>query len=218
MPEYNNDLEKVFEFIQCSGTLKKLERFRNQYYWKDYPEPESGKYESVADHTWRLILIVLVLEKQLKTSFDLVKMLKMAVIHDLPEIFAGDESPLGKSGTGNDSHAFNEEKAEQRHITEKEAAERLFSLLPKEEYEELYDLWLEYEEQKSPESRILKSLDKMEAFIQVLEYRKGHMFKDHLEFTIKYGQKGSEVDDTLDKFGKLIEEKMRKEFKEFKKS
>lgn len=208
------DINDIYSFITFTEQLKNIERFKGQFYWKDYPKRK--RYESVAEHTWRLSMLVISFENRLSQIVDIKKMLKMALIHDLPEIVAGDDSPMGKDGKGIKTHAFNEKAAEKRHSREEIAAKFLFDKLPKKEAAELFKLWEEYEEQDCFEAKVVKSLDKIECMLQVLEYRKGNMFKDHLDFTIKYGMKGSEVDPAVKEFGQLIANKLKNKFVEFK--
>ena len=101
-------LEKILEFTSQIEMLKKMERYRGQFYWRDYPEQE--RYESVADHSWRLGMMLILIKDELSQPLNVEKALKMALIHDAPEITAGDESPLGEDGTGKDTYAFNEQK------------------------------------------------------------------------------------------------------------
>ena len=105
---------KIIEFLKTIGGLKDLERFRGQFFWKDYPQQK--RYESVADHTWRMAMLLIVSEKYLSDPLDISKALKMALIHDLPEIIAGDLSPLGSDGTGHDSHLYNKELAAKKYF------------------------------------------------------------------------------------------------------
>lgn len=203
----------ILEFISFSEKLKKMERFKGQFYWKDYPT--LPRYESVADHSWRLSLLIYSFEKKLSQPINMEKALKMAIIHDLPETIAGDDSPMGKDGTGKDTHAYNESVQKQRHKNEKEAAKELFSKLPKDIGEEMFNLWVEYESQECFEAKVVKALDKLECLLQVLEYSKGILFKNHLEFNISYGLKHADVDPAIKIFGEEIAQKMRDSYKEY---
>lgn len=209
------DVLKIFEFTNVISKLKKIERFKGQFFWRDYPELK--RYESAADHTWRLGILVILFADQLSQKINLEKALKMVLIHDLPEVLSGDESPVGEDGNGNNTYAFNSEKAEEKHIKEKEGAVALFKKLPPKLAKEFFNLWIEYEKQESFEARVIKSLDKIEATVQVLEYRQGHMFEEHLEFTRQYGLKGSEVDPAISNFGKFVIEELSRKYKKFKK-
>lgn len=180
-------LQQFLDFASELEKLKKLERFKGQPFWRDYPE--IPRYESVADHTWRLGMLVLMFAGKLAQEIDLEKALKMVLVHDLPEIITGDGSPIGEDGTGNTTYAFDAEKAHEKHAGEKEAAIQLFSGLPEEVGKEFYNIWLEYDLQTSFEAKVIKSLDKIEALLQVSQYRHGHLFTKHLEFNIAYALK-----------------------------
>lgn len=212
--DISNEFAQLFSFTTFVQALKEMERFKGQYYWKDYPT--LNRYESVADHTWRLVLLIILFEKKLSQSINLEKALKMAIIHDIPEIVAGDESPMGLDGTGKDTHAYNAKKQEIRHENETSAAKYIFDKLPTELSVEFYNLWLEYESLGSFEARIVKALDKIECMLQVLEYRKGELFKEHLEFTISYAIKNANIDPAINKFGEFIAGKLRESFVEYK--
>lgn len=209
-------MSKELSFIKKINTLKNIERFKDQFYWKDYPKLD--RYESVADHTWRLTALVVLFSDKLSKGIDLEKALMMATLHDLPEVYAGDYSPMGAEGTGEDTHAFNHEKALKKEDDEHIAAKKLFGLLDEKDGTKLFELWNEYEENKTFEARVVKALDKIEAMLQVLEYRRGEMFPEHLEFTIKYGLKGCDVDPAIEQFGKEIAQELRAKFIEFDKN
>lgn len=211
----NEILKKIFNFITSIEKLKKIERYKGHFYWKDYPK--LPRYESVADHTWRLGMLVMILADKLSKKINLEKALKMVLVHDLPEIIIGDGRPSGKDGTGKNTYAFNQKIAEKKHIEEKNAAILLFSAFPAQQAKNFFNLWLEYDLQKSFEAKVIKSLDKIEALIQTLEYRRGHLFKKHLEFNIKYCLKGSEVDPAIERFGNFVANEMKSKYKEFTK-
>jgi putative hydrolase of HD superfamily len=162
-------------------------------------------------------MLVLLFANRLSQPFNLEKALKMALVHDLPEIIAGDASPVGETGDGTDSHAFNKHIQAKRHTNEKSAAKTIFARLDPSDGENLYEAWLETETLASFEARVVKALDKIEAMMQVLEWRDGHMFKQHLEFTVNYGQKGSDVDPAIAEYAAYIAGQMRERFKEFNK-
>ena len=209
-------MSPYLQFATSIEALKKLERFRGQFYWKDYPHRE--RYESVADHSWRLSMLVLLFEKEMAEPFDVTKALKMALIHDLPEIIAGDASPMGSDGMGSDSHAYNAKVAEARKITEEEAATALFGMLPGALAGEFLEHWQEFEAQQCLEAKVVKALDRIECMLQVLEYRDGHMFSEHLEFTISYGMERAGCCKAIQEFGEEIAGELRKRFKEFRKT
>jgi putative hydrolases of HD superfamily len=104
--------------------------------------------ESVADHSWGVALLALAL---CPADLDLSKVLALAIVHDLPEVRAGDITPYdGVSGT------------EKRRL-EAAAAE---AMLPSA----LREIWLEYDAGTTPESRFVHMLDKLEMGLQALNY------------------------------------------------
>jgi len=208
-------IKKFFDFTTELEKLKKLERFKGQYYWKDYPK--ISRFESVADHSWRAGMLVMLFSDQLAKKINLAKALKMILIHDLCEIYAGDASPLGKDGTGKKTYAFDKVAASKRHVIEKKAAAKIFNKLPAKMAKEYFALWVEYDLQKSYEAKVVKSLDRIEALMQVLEYRRGHLFPAHLEFNLSYALKGSDIDPAIGQFGNYVANQMKRKYKEFKK-
>lgn len=161
------ETSKLLQFLHTVEGLKNLERWRGQYFWKDYPQRD--RYESVADHSWRMAMMLAVIAEHLAQPIDLAKAMKMALIHDLPEIIVGDPSPLGSDGTGKDSHAYDTVKAEEKFQKEREAAEQIFGELPEAQGRELLGLWLEFEAQESYEAKIVVAVDKLEAKLQASE-------------------------------------------------
>jgi 5'-deoxynucleotidase YfbR-like HD superfamily hydrolase len=202
---------EIHAFNTLINQLKLIERYKGQTYWKDYPAP---RWDSVADHSWRLAMLVVMFAGKLSQPLDMEKAIKMALIHDIPEIIAGDASPLGVSGTGQDSYAYNQDIQAKRFKDEQAAAKAVFEKLGAEG-NELYELWLEIEALENFEAKVVKALDKIEAMSQVLDWRKGHMFPKHLEFTVTYGSKGSDVDPAIAEYAAHVAGLMRSQYKEF---
>ena len=207
------NLQEIFDFLTIAEGLKKLERYKGFVYWRDYPFP--NRYESVADHSWRLALLVIVVENRLHQKLNIDKALKMALVHDIPEIIAGDASPLGESGTGDDSHSFNEKIAEERFKRELEAAKKIFLPLG-DDGQKFYELWLESEKKESFEAKVVKALDKIEALLQILSWTDGRMFKKHLDFTVLYSRRALGVDPFIDELWKLLTDRLQETFTEIK--
>lgn len=111
--------------------------------------------ENSAEHSWHLALMALVLQDYVDDpQMDLLKALKMALIHDLVEIDAGD------------TYAFDTKGHEDKVERENKAAERLFQILPPSIGEELHTLWDDYEEGLSPEAKFIGALDRLHPFLQ----------------------------------------------------
>ncbi|CAN7520895.1 HD domain-containing protein [Rossellomorea sp. LjRoot5] len=157
----------------------------------------NGRQESVAEHTWRVSLMAMLMEPYLTEKVDSAKLLKMIIIHDLVEAEAGD---IPAFDTMNDQ-AVKEQKA----FNEKKSIERIRDMQGNALGEELYDLWHEFEEKETYEAKVANALDKLEAQIQHneadistwldIEHRMSFMMGKHVGF-----------DGTLQVFKDIIEE------------
>lgn len=117
----------------------------------------NGQRESVAEHSWRLAFMVCLFAPYLAKPINIEKSLKMALVHDLAEAETGD-IPM-----------FNCQDAvskQQKFINEQKAMLKIKSLLDSEIGQDIYDLWLEYEEKQTYEAKFVYALDKIEAHIQ----------------------------------------------------
>jgi putative hydrolases of HD superfamily len=116
-----------------------------------------GRRESVAEHTWRVALMALLLEYEVAPEVNINHAVRMIIIHDLVEIFAGDV-PVFESIDASDK--CKKQQAEQA------ALERIVSLLPESPSSMIRSSWLEFEENESKEAKFAHALDKLEAQIQ----------------------------------------------------
>ncbi len=139
------DLPKIVGFIKEIEQLKNVER---QVY------TSGGRPESVAEHTWHLGMAIWLLQGELGIDFDLGRALKIALVHDLVEIYAGD------------TFFFDEAGQAEKHERERLAADRLCSQLPRELAAELLGLWEEYERRASAEAKVVKAVDQLMPVIQ----------------------------------------------------
>jgi putative hydrolase of HD superfamily len=115
----------------------------------------SRRPENDAEHSWAFCLCVMVLAEHANVPhLDVLRVLKMGLIHDLVEIDAGDTFAY-------DLHA-NQDKAQR----EQAAATRLFGLLPPDQNHQLRTLWEEFEAGQSPEARFAVALDRLMPTLQ----------------------------------------------------
>ena len=111
----------------------------------------SSRQESVAEHTWMRALMAMVVAPVLQQPVDLLKVLKMIVLHDIAEVIIGDIPYFEISERQNDKRR-NEERA----------MSQLLLNLPDGLRQEFKELWLEYEEGKSAEALFARALDHIE--------------------------------------------------------
>ncbi|MEM7174501.1 MAG: HD domain-containing protein [Chlamydiota bacterium] len=145
-------MQNILNFIHLAERLK-IEKRRSK--------TSEGQTESVADHCWRLTLMILVYHKYLDKKISLEKALKIAIVHDLAEIITGD---IPCCITDNST-----EKKEQKKLHEKLAINKILSCLPDEVTTEIKQLYAEYEQEETYEAKFVKALDKIEAQIQYNE-------------------------------------------------
>lgn len=139
-----NDALALLHFIRDAEKLKNVYRSA----WTS-----GGQPESTAAHTWRLCLMVVVLEPHLP-EVDIGKLLKMCIIHDLGEAISGDIPAIYQSSST--------PKAEQ----ERKDLLTLLQPLPTATQHTILALWDDYEKAASPEARVAKALDKLETLLQ----------------------------------------------------
>ena len=147
----------LVNFLHEAGKLKDIKRIG--WLMRKVKEPES-----VADHSFRLALMVMVFGRKFK--LDQEKALKMALVHDLPEAVCGDIASRMKE---EDQLYSNKEKM----AIEKKALQKMLkNLKDKRLSQEIFDLWLEFEEGESKEAKALRQLDRLECLFQTFEYEK----------------------------------------------
>jgi len=114
----------------------------------------SDRHENDAEHSWHLAMMTIVLAEHADTPIDILKVLKMVLIHDIVEIDAGD--------------IFIYDTLRNHSNTEEElkAAKRIFGLLPSEQAEELIEIWQEFEDGITNEAKFAKAMDRFEPLLQ----------------------------------------------------
>lgn len=111
----------------------------------------SGRHESVAEHSWRIALMALLMEDEFP-EINIDKVIRMCIIHDLGEAFTGDIP------------AF--EKKDEHRVKEDEVFLNWVDSFPEPYGKEFKELIIEMRELKSNESKLFKALDNLEAVIQ----------------------------------------------------
>jgi len=114
---------------------------------------DQSRQENSAEHSWHLALMAVLLLEYAPESVNLLRVIKMVLIHDLVEIDAGDTFCYDVQG--NLDKAWREEQA----------ANRLFELLPADQALELRSLWEEFEVRESADARFAAALDRLQPFL-----------------------------------------------------
>ena len=106
-----------------------------------------GRRENDAEHAWHMAIMAYLLKEYSNEPVDITKVMIMCLIHDIVEIDAGD------------TYAYDTEGLKTQKAREDAAKERIFSLLPNAQKEELTALFDEFEEPKTAESRFAHVMD-----------------------------------------------------------
>ena len=151
-------LKKQMEFIIEVDKLKDIIRQTNL--------TNGERKENDAEHSWHLALMAVFLSEYAKEPVDVLQVIKMVLIHDLVEIDAGDTYLYDEAGNGTTA------------AREQKAAERIFNILPGDQAEELFQLWQEFEDRKTPESKFANTLDRIQPVL-LNDATEGRAWREH---------------------------------------
>ena len=139
------DFEKQINFIMELDKIKKIGR---QTYLSD-----GSRKENDAEHSWHLALMAFVFADYTNEPIDVLKTMKMVLLHDVIEIDAGD------------TYAYDTEGNKTKRERELKAADRIFGLLPEKQQKEYRGLWDEFEAMDAPEAKFANMLDKVQPLL-----------------------------------------------------
>ena len=184
MLNINERLQKQISFVLELDKMKAL-------YRQTYVLNENRK-ENDAEHSWHLAVMAFLLAEYSNEPVDVLKVMKMVLIHDVVEIDAGD------------TYCYDEEGNRSKAEREEKAAQRLFGLLPEDQKKESYDLWREFEENSTAESRFANLLDHIQPLL--LNYTKnGISWKEHGIFSDQVRKRNLNSAQASDDIADLIE-------------
>ncbi len=138
------NLQAILDVLHEAEGLKRLLR----HSWLS-----DGRQESVAEHTWRMAFMAILLHSELEEPVDIGKVLEMIIVHDVAEIRAGD------------FHAFRTVPANKAEL-ELSALRNIVQKIDSKKGERIINLWQEFEERKTSEAKFAQALDKLEVLIQ----------------------------------------------------
>lgn len=154
----NEHFMKQIEFIVEIDKLKTIYRQTRLIH--------DDRFENDAEHTWHLAMMALVMQEHANVEVDLLKVMKMLLVHDIVEIDAGDTFAYDVAG-----HVDKEER-------ELKAAHRIFGILPAEQAEQLKQLWYEYEKRETEEAKFANAFDRLQPIIHNYN-NKGESWQRH---------------------------------------
>lgn len=204
----NERLKKQLEFLL---TLDKLKNVYRQTYILCDDLPQGSKEfddnfkekkplprrENDAEHSFSLAIAAAVLAEYSNEQVDVAKVMKMVLVHDAVEIYAGD------------TYCYDEEGAKTKEAREKAAAEKIFGTLPVDQAEEYRALWDEFERNDTPEARFSNAMDRIQPLL--LNYsREGYSWKEHGVHSSQVRKRFDKVKDGSAELGKMVENLLEK--------
>ena len=154
-------LTKQIGFIVETDKLKYIQRKTRLF--------NSNRHENDAEHSWHLALMVLMLAEHSNDTIDVLKVLKMVLIHDIVEIDTGD------------TFLFDTQKNHVNTEEELMAANRIFGILPDEQCDEYIAIWKEFEDGRTNEAKFAKAMDRFEPVLQNLSNKGGTWTEFNIE-------------------------------------
>jgi len=139
-------LLKQIDFIKEIDKVKYIQRKTKLF--------NSNRNENDAEHSWHLAMMALILAEHANEPIDVLKVVKMVLIHDIVEIDAGD------------TFIYDTQKNHVNTDQERLAANRIFGLLPKEQSKEFIAVWEEFEAGQTPEAKFARAMDRLEPLLQ----------------------------------------------------
>ncbi len=139
-------LERQLSFIIEIDKLKQVLRHTSLL--------DGSRRENDAEHCWHLSLMAVVLIEHAAGEIDLLRVLKMLLIHDVVEIDAGD------------ALLYDVTDAAARAARERQAADRIFSMLPEDQAQTLRALWNEFEARETADAKFARALDRLQPLLQ----------------------------------------------------
>ncbi|ETZ23017.1 HD family hydrolase [Pedobacter sp. V48] len=164
-----DDLLKQVAFIKEIDKLKYIKRRTKLF--------KSDRHENDAEHSWHLAMMTLVLAGHSDKPIDVLKVLKMVLIHDLVEIDAGDTFiyDVSKNHTNTDE--------------ERLAAKRIFGLLPEAQANDLIAIWEEFEKGVTDDAKFARAMDRFEPLLQNKSNNGGTWTEFNVDYQKVYDKK-----------------------------
>jgi putative hydrolase of HD superfamily len=159
-----DSLIQQVEFIKEIDKLKYIQRKTKLF--------NSDRHENDAEHSWHLAMMTIVLAEHSDVPIDVLKVLKMVLIHDIVEIDAGD------------TFIYDTQKNHTNTDEELAAAKRIFGLLPPRQAAEFIAVWEEFEAGDTNEAKFARAMDRFEPLLQNTSNKGGTW----AEFDVNYQQ------------------------------
>ncbi|MGV2928466.1 HD domain-containing protein [Macrococcus capreoli] len=142
------DIKKAYAFAREVEKLKAIQRKSDTL---------DGRYENSAEHSWQAALVAMQFEQFYPEQVDINLVIKMLLVHDLGEIYAGD------------TWVFDDEGKSNSFERERESLKKVVSMLDVEQQEEIIELWTTFEQSNHHDAKYARVIDALIALINLYE-------------------------------------------------
>lgn len=186
------NLEKEIEFSILLDEMKRILR-RTRHIGHD-------TYENDAEHSFHVSVMAMVFYSYCKEETDLGHTIKLLLIHDLVEIYAGD------------TFCYDVEANGDKEEREAQAAEKLYGILPEEKGMAFYNLWREFEDNNTPEAKFANAMDRIQPILNNLENGGGTWVENNVSYPAIV-KRMEPLKDFSEEIWEYIDGRIREEFK-----
>jgi putative hydrolases of HD superfamily len=190
------ELHALNRLFSLSGRLKQIKR-------QGWIDRGVDQPESVSDHSFRLALMTLVIGGRYP-GIDPARAVTLALVHDIPEAITGDITPFDQQLSDSDVDRealffqlpdYSPQADREKTEAERQAMHDLTAELPEDLASMLVEAWEEYEAGETPEAKLVRQLDKLETWMQALEYQ--HLDPDLIIESFRQGVRRDVTDPGL---------------------
>jgi len=185
-------MERLLKQIDFLIEIDKLKTILRKNYISD-----GSKRENDAEHSWYFSVAALIFAEYSNTVIDIQKVIKMAIIHDIVEVYAGD------------TFVYDDNARKNQKEIEKIASEKIFGLLPEDQKKQFLELWNEFENNITNESKYAKSIDRMVAELLNLKSNGKTWLENKLEYSKVYAM-NKEIENGSSKLWSYMKEMLEK--------
>ena len=172
--ENHHIMKQVSRLLMQMDFIKEIDKLK--YIQRKTKLFNSERHENDAEHSWHLAMMVMVLSEYANAPVDMLKVLKMVLLHDIVEIDAGD------------TFLYDTTKNHSNTDEELIAAARIFGLLPDDMKNDFMAIWIEFENGETNEAKFAKAIDRLEPTLQNISNRGGTWIEYNVPFETVYAK------------------------------
>lgn len=189
--------QKIKNILKFLHDIERL-KFSTRHSWMS-----DGRRESVAEHSWRVTVMALVLAEEFP-KINISKVIEMLLVHDFGEVYDGD------------TPAFRVKDPKKKIIKEKKSIKKLVKPLSKNLQKKIISLCAEFNKAKTREAKLAKALDKLEVLFQHDEADISTWLKKEYKLNLTHGQKYMGFHEFIKNFREVVDDKTKEKISKAK--